>query len=180
MAEFSKPSWELLRPALSKREFRKNQLLSREGQVCNTLFYIDSGYCRSYYEIDGNIKNIDFFFENEIAVDLSSFASGKKSEINIIACEPMTVILFDKEKLASAAKNSLEIEALGRNCVRQFALKQAEFSNLFQLYSAKDRLAYIEDKYPDMIQRISLTQLASFLGVARETLSRIRGRRLTR
>lgn len=175
---FSDKSWELLQPALTTKVFKKNELLLKQGQVCNSLFYIDNGYCKSYYEIDGVLKNTGFFFENEITTNISSFGNGGKSEFNIVACEPLTTIIFDKNKLFQATKQASEIETLGRNCIRLFATKQEEFSTLFKLYSAQERLEYLETKHPEILQRVSLSQLASFLGVARETLSRIRKRRI--
>jgi CRP-like cAMP-binding protein len=178
LTSFSDTSWELLKPALTKIELKKNELLLKQGQVCNALFYIDSGYCKSYYEIDGIIKNTGFFFENEIATNINSFGSGQKSDFNIVACEPLTAIVLDKDKLFQATKQAHEIETLGRNCIRLFATKQEEFSTLFKLYSAQERLEYLESKHPEILQRVSLSQLSSFLGVARETLSRIRKRRL--
>ncbi|HEY5326225.1 MAG TPA: Crp/Fnr family transcriptional regulator [Mucilaginibacter sp.] len=180
LTAFSDGSWELLQFALTKKAFKKNELLLKEGQVCNSLFYIDKGYCKSYYVIDGAVKNTGFFFENDIATNINSFGSGQKSEFNIIACEPLTAILFDKEKLFQASKQANEIETLGRNCIRLFASKQEEFSNLFKCYSAQERLEYLEARHPEILQRVSLSQLASFLGVARETLSRIRKRRIMR
>src|SRR5690606_16575768 len=126
--------------------------------------------------IDGEIKNTGFFFENEIATNVQSFSSGQRSEFNIVACETLVVIVFAKQKLFEIAGQSKEIEALGRSCIRQYALKQEELSTLFQLYSAEERLAYLENKRPEILQRVSLSQLASFLGVKRETLSRIRRR----
>jgi CRP-like cAMP-binding protein len=178
LTNFSDSSWELLQPALTKREFKKKEFLLKQGQICSSLFYIDNGYCKSYYEIDGVVKNTGFFFENEITTNINSFGSGQKSEFNIKACETLTAIVFDKDKLFQVAKQANEIETLGRNCIRLFATKQEEFSTLFKLYSAQERLKYLETKYPEVIQRVSLSQLASFLGVARETLSRIRKRRV--
>lgn len=175
---FSENSWQLLQAVLTERTFRKNEFLLKEGQVCNNLFYIDGGYCRSYYMIDGQEKNTGFFFENDISTDLDSFGSGKKSAANIIACEQLTTILFDKEKLFCATKELAEIEALGRNCLRLFATKQEEFSRLFRLYSAEERFEYIEKNHPHLLQRVPLSQLASFIGITRETLSRIRKRRI--
>lgn len=178
LTDFSEESWEKLQPALTKKKFHKNELLLQEGQVCDTLFYVEKGYCKSYYEIDGIIKNTGFFFENEIATNITSFGTGLKSEFNIIACEPLTVVLFDKQKLLQIARQNPEVDALGRNCLRLLATKQEEFVTLFKLYAAKERLRYVEINYPLMLQRIPLTQLASFLGVTRETLSRIRKRSL--
>src|SRR5690606_29876554 len=179
LTSFSDESWKLLQPALTQKEFKKNEFLLKEGQVCNSLFYINKGYCKSYYEIDGAVKNTGFFFENEITTNVKSFGSGQKSEFNIVACEPLTTIIFDKKELFTISKQVIEVETLGRNCIRLFASKQEEFANSFKLYSAQERLEYIETEYPEMIQRVSLSQLASFLGVARETLSRIRKRRLS-
>jgi CRP-like cAMP-binding protein len=180
LTDFSDESWALLQPALSKKSYQKKEYLLKEGVVCQSLFYIEGGYCKSYYEIDGAIKNTAFFFENDIATNINSFASGEKSKFNIIACEQLEAVIFDKQKLFEAAKLSPQIEALGRNCIRLFAAKQEEFSTLFKLYTAQERLAYLETNHPEMLQRVSLSQLASFLGVARETLSRIRKRRTLR
>lgn len=177
LTNFSDKSWELLQPVLTTQSFKKNEFLLKQGEVCNALFYIDRGYCKSYYEIDGVVKNTGFFFENEIATNIKSFGDGQQSEFNIIACEPLTAIILDKEKLFEATKQVHEIETLGRNCIRLFASKQEEFSTLFKLYSAQERLEYLERKHPEILQRVPLSQLASFLGVARETLSRIRKRR---
>lgn len=175
---FTAESWMLLQPALSKNKYKKNEFLLKEGEVCNSLFFIEKGFCRSYYELDGIEKNTAFYLENDIATNIRSFGSGLQSEANIIACEPLTAIVFDKEKLFQISKQVPEIETLGRNCIRLFATKQEEFAVLFNIYSAKDRLAYIEEKHPTLLQRVSQTQLASFLGIARETLSRIRKRRV--
>jgi CRP-like cAMP-binding protein len=149
LTSFSDRSWGLLQPVLTKKEFKKNELLLRQGQVCNSLFYIDNGYCKSYYEIDGVVKNTGFFFENEIATNINSFGSGQKSGFNIVACEPLIAIVFDKDKLFQTAQQANEIETLGRNCIRLFATKQEEFSTLFKLYSAQERLEYLEAKHPE-------------------------------
>lgn len=156
LTEFSDESWELLQPALTKKKFNKNEFLLKEGQVCDSLFYIDNGYCKSYYEIDGIKKNTFFFFENDIATNIESFGSGRKSEFNIAACETLTTIIIDKKTLFQAAKQAPEIETLGRNCIRLFASKQEEFSNLFKLYSPGQRLVY-----RNQIQR-NITKGSSF------------------
>lgn len=180
LTTFSDSSWELLQPALEERQFKKKDFLLKQGQVCDSLFYIVDGYCKSYYEVDGEIKNTVFFFENEIATNVHSFSSGEKSAFNIVACEDLTVVVFAKSKLFEIARQCVEVEALGRSCIRLYAVKQEELSTVFQLYSAEERLAYLEKKKPEMLQRVSLSQLASFLGVKRETLSRIRKRRTSR
>lgn len=174
LTDFSDNSWDLLQPALAVMQYKLGEMMLKEGQICNTLFYIDKGYCKSYYDIDGLDKNTCFFFENDIATNVNSFGSGQPSAFNIVACEPLTAIAFDKERLFEVSKRSSQIDTLGRNCIRLFAARQEEFSNLLKIYTAKERLEYIESHHPEMLQRVPLSQLASFLGVTRETLSRIR------
>ncbi|MBB6461813.1 Crp/Fnr family transcriptional regulator [Flammeovirga kamogawensis] len=176
--DFSTKSWEELQSALTLKTYAKNDMLLKEGEVCNALFYIVDGFCKSYYEVDGVVKNTGFFFENEIATNVNSFGTGEKSKFNISACSSLSTIVFDKKLLFELAKENKEIEDLGRNCLRVFATKQEEFLNLFSLYSPQERLEYIEKNYPNLILRVSLSQLSSFIGVSRETLSRIRKRRM--
>jgi CRP-like cAMP-binding protein len=177
LTDFPAASWELLQPALTTLEFKKGDYLLKEGTVCNALFYIDKGYCRSFYLKDGLEKNIAFFFEDDIATNINSFGSGTKSGYAIIAAEKLTAVAFDKQKLFEASRLAPEIETLGRKCIRRFATRQEEHATLFKLYTAQERYEWLEKHQPQMLQRISLTQLSSYLGIARETLSRIRKRR---
>lgn len=174
----SEESWALLQPVLTPMTFKKGAYLLQEGAVCNSLFYIDKGYCRSFYLKDGIEKNTAFYFEQDIATNINSFGSGEKSAYAIIACEPIHVVAFDKQKLFEVSRQVPEIEALGRKCIRRFATRQEEHANLFKLYTAQERYEWLEQHQPQMLQRISLTQLSSYLGIARETLSRIRKRRI--
>ncbi len=174
---FSDESWQSLQPALTQLEYKKGTYLLREGAISNAFFFIENGYCRSCYNKDGVEKNTAFYFEGDIAANIKSFGSGEPSAYHIIACEPLTAIAFDKPLLMAIAQQVPEVEALGRHCIRRFATRQEEFAQLFALFSAEERYTYLETHWPAMLQRVSLTQLSSFLGIARETLSRIRKRR---
>ncbi len=73
-----------------------------------------------------------------------------------------------------AYKKSQEIETLGRNILESVVTKQEEHSDLFKLLTAQERYEYLQKNHPEMIQRISSTQISSYLGISREPLSRIR------
>ncbi len=178
LTDFNEENWTLLQAVLQKVNYSKNEFLLKEGQHCNTLFFIEKGYCRCYYNIDGAEKNTNFFFENEIAASPSSLNNIAESRHNIVACEPITAIQFDKDRLKLIARDAAQIERMGRHFIHKFALKENKFSDLIRFHSAEERLDYIEKMHPEMIQRVSLSQLSSFLGVTRETLSRIRKQRI--
>lgn len=77
-----------------------------------------------------------------------------------MACEPLTVVVFDKVKLFEISHQSVAIEALGRNCLRTFAAKQEEQATIFKLYSAQERLEFFEKRYPQMLQRVFLITIS--------------------
>ncbi len=178
LTSFSEENWNILSPALTTIEFKKDQYLLQAGKICDALFFVSKGYCRAFHDKDGQEINTNFFFENEIATDINSFAKGEKSEFSIQACEDLTVIRFDSKKLREAAKQDPEIEVLGRKCLQQIAIKQEKHAALYKLMTALERYEYLEKNTPEILQRVSLTQISSYLGIARETLSRIRRRRI--
>ncbi len=179
LGEFSAASWNLLNPALTTVSFEKGSYLLQKGQVCDALFFINQGFCRAFYEQDEQEINTDFFFEQEIATNINSFAKGAPSEFALQACEGLTAVRFDKARLRVAGRLDPAIETLGRNCLQQIAMRQETHNALFKLMTAEERYAYLEQHSPAILQRVSLSQLSSYLGVARETLSRIRKRRMS-
>lgn len=177
LMDFPEKSWEILQAALAPMEFASGEDLLLEGKACNALYFIVRGYCRAFYNEDGREINTSFFFEGEIATNIGSFGDGRPSEFTIQAGEPLTVVRFDKGSLMDIARQNADIETLGRKCLQTIARKQEKLGAIYQRLNPQERYDYLEEHYPGIIQRVSLTQLASFIGVARETLSRIRNRR---
>lgn len=177
LIDLSEEAWSVFRPALTTMGYKKGHCFLQEGQVCNNLFFISAGYCRAFYMKGDQEVNINFFFESDIATNLNSFYNGERSGFSIQACENGTAIVFDKEKLFAAAQENQEIETLGRLCVTQTAARLERHASLFKIMTPQERYEYLEKHHPAMLQRVPLNQLSSYLGIARETLSRIRGRR---
>jgi CRP-like cAMP-binding protein len=174
---FSEKSWDILRAALTTLEIKKGSYLLKAEEVCNAIFFISKGYCRTFYNKDGEDINTTFYFENDFATNIKSLTKNLRSEYSIQACEHLTVVKFDKEKLLEAYKQSQEIETLGRKLLELIVARQEEHSDLFKLLTAQQRYEYLQKNQPEILQRVSLTQLSSYLGVARETISRIRNKR---
>ena len=70
-----------------------------------------------------------------------------------------------------------EIELIAKRNLQLIAAKQEKQIQLYRLLTARERYEYLEKNQPEILQRVSLTQLSSYLGVKRETLSRIRSSR---
>lgn len=174
---FPEQSWVLLSDCLSEVEFKKNEPLLKEGQVCRSIFFIVTGACRSCHNLDGREVNTAFYFENDFATNIKSLRTSSGSEYTIKAHEKTRAVVIDKDRLLEAYKQSHHIEAFGRKVLELIVTKQEEHADSFKLLSPRQRFDALVSRYPDFLQRVSLTQTASYLGISRETLSRFRAAR---
>ena len=173
--ELSEESWIIFKQCLKESFVNKGTELLSEGKVCNSIFFINSGFCKSYYALsDGREINTAFYFENDFFTNIKSLRSRQKSEFTILACEKTEVIEFDRKLLLEAYNKSPQIESLGRKILEIIIEKQEEHNNILKLLTPKERYEYLILNYPHVSQRVSLTQISSYLGISRETLSRIR------
>ncbi|WPP49948.1 Crp/Fnr family transcriptional regulator [Catalinimonas niigatensis] len=179
ITDFSEQSWAALCHCLTEVEFQRNEQLLKEGQTCHSIFFISSGLCKSFYNMDGKEINTAFYFENDFATNIKSLITASKSEYTIKACEKTKVVQLDKAKLLEAYNNSHQIETFGRKVLEQMIAKQEEHSDSFKLLTPKQRFDSLVLKHPNFLQRVSLTQTASYLGISRETLSRFRALKST-
>lgn len=160
------------------QHFKKGAFLVQAGKVCGSLFLVCRGYCRSFYLQGEQEINTGFYFENEIATHINSYVTGVKASFAIQACEPVTAYRFDKNDVLEAGRLCPDIDMAGKRCLQLIAARQEKQLEMFRLLTARLRYEYLETHQPGILHRVSLTQLSSYLGVARETLSRIRKRRL--
>ena len=174
LADLSPAALGLLMASTQPKPLGKGQFLLKEGQVCKTVYYIEKGYLRTFFTKDGKEINTRFSFENDFVTDLKSLRLATPSDCFIQTGEKTVVWEFTKEKLLSLYSQSAEIESFGRNLLEKMLIDQEEHGNLFKVYSPTERYQYVAQYFPHLMQRISLSQLSSYLGIARETLSRIR------
>ncbi|QMU27662.1 Crp/Fnr family transcriptional regulator [Adhaeribacter radiodurans] len=178
IAELSEKSWNILRADLISLTVPKGDYLVREGEICASIYFITKGYCRAFYNQDGMEINTAFFFENSFTTNIKSLTQNVPSDYFIQACEDLKVIKLQKTKLLEAYQKSHEIESFGRKLLELMISRQEEHSNLFKLLTAGQRYEYLTKNHPEILQRVSLSQISSYLGVSRETVSRIRNKNL--
>lgn len=174
LTEIAQSSLDKLFEATSKRQLSKDEIILKQGQICKNIVFVEKGYLRTIIDKHGININTDFTFENNFTTNLKSLRSSIPSDTTIQAGEPTTIYEFDKDKLLELYKISPEIESFGRKLLEQLLIAQEEHTNLFKIYSPSERYQYLQTNKPDILQRINLSQLASYLCIARETLSRIR------
>jgi len=174
ISPMSEKSIRLLCANYHAQMLRKGQILLKEGQQCRYIYFIENGLLRTYYIKNGREISLNFAFEDSFVSNLKSFLSERSSEYNISASEDTAVWKFSREQLLDLYRQSGELESFGRKLMERLLIRQEEHSNLFKLYNPAERYHYIAKYFPQMLQRVSLSQLASYLGISRETISRIR------
>ena len=174
LIEVSDASLHNLFEIAEQRQFTKGQNILKQGQICKTIVFVEKGYLRTFVDKDGVEINTDFTFEGNFTTNLKSLRSSTPSDTTIQAGEQTIIYEFNKDKLLEIYNVSAAIESFGRKLLEQLLIAQEEHTNLFKIYSPTERYQYLQTNKPEILQRISLSQLSSYLGVARETLSRIR------
>jgi CRP/FNR family transcriptional regulator, anaerobic regulatory protein len=164
----------LFEPFLHIRQIKNKDILLCEGQVCKELGFINNGAFRMYYLSDGKEINTHFSFENEFVVNYDSFLQGAPSRYFIQALEDAEIVTFNLQTLQDAYNQSKNWERFGRIMAEysyKLATKQVEG---FMFMDAEQRYLDMMKESPHFLQRIPLYHLASYLGIERESLSRLR------
>ncbi|MEX8547965.1 MAG: Crp/Fnr family transcriptional regulator [Mucilaginibacter sp.] len=156
------------------RTLKKGEILLNEGENCRSFYLVDQGYLRTYYYKTGVAVNLNFTFEGSYATNIKSVKSKQPSDLIIEAGENTVVWIFDLDIIAEKFDSHPQVILFIRRVSTLLFVASEENSNFFKMYTPTERYRYIEKNNPMLLQRVSLSQIASYLGVARETLSRIR------
>jgi len=157
------------------RLFRKRQYVLHEGDVCTQFNFVIRG-CLRTYKIDekGNTHILQFATENNWINDLGSFHDVKPSALNIDALEDTFVLQISRDDLIYLYKETPKFDRIFRVLSEKGFIRLQE--RLLQNISstAEERYQSFLELYPHLINRLSQVQIASFLGVTPEFLSRLR------
>ncbi|TDX02137.1 Crp/Fnr family transcriptional regulator [Dinghuibacter silviterrae] len=178
LTDFSEADHALYNAVVSARHLKKGDIILEEGTVCRAVYFVEQGYLRSFYHReDGDIVNLNFTFEGEFTSDVKSAMTREPSTMSIEAGEDALVWTFDLGKLTPDMKSLPWVSQFIRRTAMQMLLASEVRGNLLKIYTPAERYRYLEENMPHILQRVSLSHLASFLGVSRETLSRIRAKK---
>lgn len=154
--------------------YKKGEIIVREGQYSKKAYLIVKGSSRAYYLKDGKDISDWFSFENEIMASIISFFSNEPSPHYIEFIEDSIVLEFSKDTVDYLSSKYHNFERFISKVVTQTMLGLCERLHTIQFAKAEDRYKHLLKIYPNITNRIPLTHIASYLGITLETLSRIR------
>jgi len=160
---------------------KKKSFLLREGEVCRFEGFVTKGIFRVYHIDKTGAEQILYFaIENWWITDIDSFTTEMPSQLFIEALEDSEVLLISKKDKEFAYTNLPKIEKLFRVMTQKthVALQRRMIDNLSK--TADQRYLDFIKKYPQLHQRLSNLQIAAYLGISHEFLSKIRNKIATK
>jgi CRP/FNR family transcriptional regulator len=174
ITDFTEDECALFLPSVKHRLIQKGDYFLKAGQPVNEIGFIEKGALRLFYLSDGKEINNHFFLENDYAVSYLDFLKERSSRYYIQALTDSELITFSSRSLQLAYEKSKNWERFGRIIAESAYATAANRFESFLFLSAKERYLQMINDYPAFLQRIPLYHLSSYLGIERESLSRIR------
>lgn len=157
------------------RSFKKGTILLKEGENSEYGYFVLKGCIRTYYIIDGEEKTTAFYTEME-GVTPASVVSKTPSEYHINCVEDSLITVSNPDMEVEIFNKFPKFETLCRVLSEDLlAKKQIDFDE-FKIASPEQRYLSLLQNRPDLIQRVPQYQLASFLGIKPQSLSRLKAR----
>lgn len=155
--------------------FKKGAILLKEGQKTTNSFFVLSGCIRTYYIIDGEEKTTAFYTELE-GITPHCVLTNSPSEFFISCVEDSIITISNTDMEAEVNSKFPKFETLCRILSEERLAKQQIDFDEFKTSSPEQRYLNLIQKRPDLIQRVPQHQLASYLGIKPQSLSRLRAR----
>lgn len=169
--------WTIMSPYAEKRVLKKKHTLLTEGEMADTLYFIESGCLRSWFNHDGNDISFQFFLAGSMVASSESLMMNKPSLYTIEAILPTTVYAVPKQVLLQLVEDNAELKDM---IFDQISQRLFHYQQLF-LSRIKDtpqaRYEELIREQPDLIRLIPQHYIASYLGITSVSLSRIRCRK---
>lgn len=157
------------------KSINKGEILLKEGEYSDKSYFILKGCLRTYYILDGEEKTTAFYTELE-GISPHTLLSKKPSEYFIASLEDGIIIESTPEMEKIGFEKFPKFETLCRILSEKLYLKQQMDFDEFKTSSPEKRYLNLIKQRPDLIQRVPQNQIASFLGITPQSLSRMRAR----
>lgn len=173
---FSETEWRAYRDLTTRRFLKKGEFLTRAGEVCNYVSFINSGSLRVFITVKDQEISKHFFFEREYASDYASFLTRGAGLLNIKALEDTELMELNYENVQVLYERFPVWQKFGRLIAEKLYIQVASRTQELLLRTPEEMyIRLIEDQSP-ILARIPQHYIASYLGIQPESLSRIRKR----
>ena len=153
---------------------KKNDILQPIGHTCKTIYFVQKGIARIFYYKDGIDITECFAAENHIIARVESLFTQRPSQKGIQIIEDAELVAINATVLFGLYDQYPGIERLFRKIFEQGYVDTVNRLESLQFYSAEERYTRLLEEMPELLQRVPLKYIASYLGITQVSLSRIR------
>lgn len=160
---------------LEYRSVKEGEVLIEENKIANEIFFVCNGVLKIMNVNDKGNEVIHFFFsENHFCTVLKSFTENIVSQDIVQAACDSEIIVLKKNKLDSLIKDLPYFKTMLDTIFQQALLNKVELRNFYLGTDATSRYQKFIERQPNIASRVSQTDIASYLGIAKQSLSRIK------
>jgi CRP-like cAMP-binding protein len=154
---------------------KKGEFFVRQGKICRQIAFINNGTLRIFY-INDKAKEITSCFctKNSMATSYKSFILQDPSMLSIQALEDTQLFVIDFDNLQKLYSTSMAWQNIGRQIAEREYFVMEQYASVLSNESAKKKYLRLLNEQPEVLQKASVEDIATYLGVTRRTLSRIR------
>jgi CRP-like cAMP-binding protein len=157
--------------------FPKGKILVRQGEVAKDCYFVLKGLLRTFFITEeGEEKTVDFLAEEESFVVLGSYEDGQASPYSLECLEDCVLLIGDLNQEETLHNAHPELSQITRKVMDIERSRDQEDLVAARAFSSKERFLDFLERRPGLAARVPQYQLASYLGITPETLSRIKGR----
>jgi CRP-like cAMP-binding protein len=161
---------------ITVKKLKKHEFLLREGEVCNHIAFINSGFLRIYHNKEGKEHTTHFYLEGKWISNYASFLNREPSLYFIEAQTDSELFLITYNDLNRLYDEVKMMDRFGRLVAERLFLATVARHQAMVLQTPEERYRQLLNDQPHIFQIAPLKHIASFLGVEPESLSRIRKR----
>jgi CRP-like cAMP-binding protein len=162
------------------KQYKKGTVLLKEGQISTEAYFVLEGCVRQYYLVEGDEKTANFFTEEQWVISMQSFGEQKPSNHYLDCCMDCSLVVGNRDKEEYLYKRFPKLETVSRKVMEKVFAEQQEIMSTYTTDTPEQRYVKLLKSRPDLFQKIPQYQIASYVGVKPESLSRIRKRLLSK
>lgn len=165
-----------LKKIIKRKALKRDEHLLVAGEVCGNLYFVKKGLLKCYYILHGKQVCDWFFAENETVVAVDSFYDQVTSSDYIQALEDSELLYITFDELTYLYRHFVEFNAVGRVLTHKYFRIWHRQARNIRMLTAEERYRLLMDTQPELINRVPVRDLASYLDMNKDTLSRMRDR----
>lgn len=169
-----KDSKSVLKSLISETEFPKDSIIIKAGKVERTIYFIKKGIVRAFVPQENQDLTFWFGKEGAVVLPMKSYVDNHQNYENIQLLEDCVLYRLNIDDLRKLFETDINIANWGRKLAEKELVKTEELFISRQFRTASQRYEELLTKQPEIIQRVQLGYIASYLGITQVSLSRIR------